>query len=55
MVTSVFGGSNSVPERPKWLAYGDSTCSEYIYGECVRSEIQSARKISNNSIAQRSF
>ena len=35
------GGSNRVPERPKWLIW--TVCSYYIYRECVWSEIESAR------------
>ena len=35
------GGSNRVLERPKWLIW--TVCSYYIYRECVRSEIESAR------------
>ena len=35
------GGSNSVPEHPKWLIW--SVLSYYIYRECVWSEIESVR------------
>ena len=47
MDTSVSGLSNTVPERPKWLTW--TVWSWYMYGECVRSKIQSARaKIISN-------
>ena len=41
MDTSVFGVSNTVPDYPKWLIW--TVWSWYMYGECVRSKIQSAR------------
>ena len=42
MDPSVFGGSNSVPVRLKWLI---CTVGSYsIYRECVRSDIESARE-----------
>ena len=42
MDTSVFGGSNSVPVRLKWLIWTVGSYS--IYRECVRSDIESARE-----------
>ena len=43
------GGSNSVPERPKWRIW--TVCSYDIYRECVWSEIESARaKILTNML-----
>ena len=43
------GRPNRVPERPKWLIW--TVCSYYIYGECVWSEIESARaKIFTNML-----
>jgi hypothetical protein len=41
MDRSVFGGSNTVPVRPKWRIWTVGAC--YIYRECVRSDIESAR------------
>ena len=38
MDTIVFGVSNTVPDYPKWTVW-----SWHMYGECVRSKIQSAR------------
>ena len=37
MDTGVFGGSNSVPERPRWLIW--TVCPYYIYGECGKKRI----------------
>ena len=49
MDTSVFGVSNTVPDRPKWLIW--TVWSYNIYGECVRSQIKSARaKIFSNTL-----
>ena len=42
MDTSVFGVSNSVPVRLKWLIWTIGSYS--IYRECVRSDIESARE-----------
>ena len=46
----MFGVSNTVPDRPKNGSYGQYVrITSKIYGECVRSQIKSARaKIFSN-------